>query len=151
MFGFGKKLIDVVLDKYNFSPGETVKGKVLLTLNKVIHAKQMRVALIGERISTVTERRHDGTMQPTQRKEYVCNFQMPLDGEKDYQQGEYTFEIKIPANVLQNIPLEGKIGGILKTIQTLSTAGSRISWYVQANLDIPMGFDISKRIQINIA
>ncbi|MCX6821952.1 MAG: hypothetical protein NTW30_04205 [Candidatus Aenigmarchaeota archaeon] len=151
MFGFGKKQIDVILEKYNFSSGETVKGKVLLTLDKIIHAKQLRVALIGERMSTVNQRRPDGTMQSTQRKEYVFNFQMPLDGEKDYQQGEYTFEIKIPTNVLQNIPLEGKIGGVLKTIQVLSMAGSRISWYVQANLDIPMGFDVSKRIQINIA
>jgi len=151
MFGFGKKQIDVILEKYNFSPGETVKGKISLTLDKIIHAKQLRVALIGERISTVNERRPDGSMYPKQEKTYVYNFQMPLDGEKDYQQGEYTFEIKIPSNVLQNIPLEGKIGGILKTIQALSTAGSRISWYVQANLDIPMGFDVLKKIQINIA
>ncbi len=151
MFGFGKKQIDVILEKYNFSSGETVKGKVLLTLDKIIHAKQLRVALIGERMSTVNQRKPDGSMQPTQRKEYVFNFQMPLDGEKDYQQGEYTFEIKIPTNVLQNIPLEGKIGGVLKTIQALSMAGSRISWYVQANLDIPMGFDVSKKVQINIA
>jgi len=151
MFGFGKKQIDVVLEKYNFSAGETIKGKVLLTLDKIIHAKQLRVALIGERTSTLPQRKSDGNMHPKQRKEYIFNFQMPLDGEKDYQQGEYTFEIKIPANVLQNIPLEGKAGVILKTIQALSTAGSRISWYVQANLDIPMGFDVSKKVQINIA
>jgi hypothetical protein len=102
-------------------------------------------------MSTVNQRRPDGSMHPTQQKEYVFNFQMPLDVEKDYQQGEYTFEIKIPTNVLQNVPLEGKIGGVLKTIQTLFMAGSRISWYVQANLDIPMGFDVSKKVQINIA
>ncbi len=151
MLGFGKKQIDMVLEKYNFSAGETVSGKVSLTLDKIIHAKQLRVALIGERISTINQRRPDGSIQPRQAKEYVYNFQMPLDGEKDYQQGEYKFEIKIPANVLQSNPLEGKIGGILKTIQALSMAGARISWYVQANLDIPMGFDVSKRVQINIA
>jgi sporulation-control protein spo0M len=151
MFGFGKKQIDVILEKYNFSPGETVKGKVSLTLDKPVHAKQLKVALIGERISTKMETRPDGRTYPREEKTYVHNFQMPLDGEKDYQQGEYAFEIKIPANVLQNIPLEGKIGGILKTIQALSTAGARISWYIQANLDISMGFDVFKKIQINIA
>jgi len=150
MFGFGKKLIDVILEKYNFSPGENVKGKISLTLDKIIHAKQLRVALIGERTSPVTKTQPDGKSYQTQEKTYVFNFQMPLDGEKDYQQGEYTFEIKIPLNVLQNVPLEGKIGGILKTIQVLSMASSRISWYVQANLDIPLGFDVSKRVQINI-
>jgi sporulation-control protein spo0M len=151
VFGFGKKQIDIALEKYNFSPGETVKGKVFLTLDKSVHAKQLKVALIGEQISTTMQRMPNGTMNRTQEKTYVYNFQMPLDGEKDYQQGEYTFEIKIPANVLQNIPLEGKIGGILKTIQALSMAGARISWYVQANLDIPMRLDILKKVQINIA
>ena len=151
MFGFGKKQIDVILEKFNFSPNEIIKGKVSLSLDKPIHAKQLKVALIGEKISKRMERRPDGRTYPREEKTYVYNFQMPLDGEKDYQQGEYSFEIKIPANVLQNIPLEGKIGDVLRTIQSLSTTGERISWYVQANLDIPMGIDISKKVQINIA
>ena len=151
MFGFGKKQIDVILEKFNFSPGETLKGKITLNLDKPVHAKQLKVALIGERISTIMERRPNGSTNPHQEKTYVFNFQMPLDGEKDYLQGEYTFEIKIPTNVLQNIPLEGKIGGILKTIQALSMTGAKISWFVQANLDIPMKIDISKKVQINIA
>ena len=68
MFGFGKKQIDVILEKFNFSPGETVKGKITLTLDKSVHAKQLRVALIGERMSTINQRRPDGTMRPTQRE-----------------------------------------------------------------------------------
>ena len=151
MFGFGKKQIDVILEKFNFSPGETVRGKISLNLDKPAHAKQLRVALIGEKISTRMERRSDGRTYPKEEKTYIYNFQMPLDGEKDYLKGEYTFEIKIPTNLSQNIPLEGKIGGILKTIQALSMAGARISWYIQANLDIPMGLDISKKVQVNVA
>jgi hypothetical protein len=147
---FGKKQIEIILEKFNFSPGETIRGKVLLSLDKPIHARQLRVALIGEKISTRMERRPDGRTYPKEEKTYIYNFQMPLDGEKEYLQGEYTFEIKIPANISQNIPLEGKVGAILKTIQVLSTIGTRISWYIQANLDIPMGFDVSKKIQINI-
>jgi len=150
MFGFGKKQIDVILEKFNFSPGDTIRGKVSLTLDKPVYAKQLRVALIREKISTRMERRSDGRTYPKEEKTYIYNFQMPLDGEKEYLKGEYTFEIKIPMNVSQNIPVEGKVGTILKTIQALSTAGSRISWYVQANLDISMGFDVSKKIQINI-
>jgi hypothetical protein len=139
MFGFGKKQINIVLEKFNFSSGETVRGKITLNLDKMMHAKQLRVALIGERISTRIERKPDGRMHPYEEKTCIYNFQMPLDGEKDYLKGKYTFEIKIPTNFSQNIPLEGQIGSILKTIQSLSTAGGRISWYVQANLDIPMG------------
>jgi hypothetical protein len=150
MFGFEKKQIDIILEKFNFSPGETIRGKVCLSLNKPIHAKQLRVALIGEKIFTRIERRPDGRTYPKEEKLCIYNFQMPLDGEKEYLQGEYGFEIKIPTSIPQNVPVEGKIGTILRTIQALTEAGTRISWYVQANLDIRMGFDVSKKIQINV-
>lgn len=150
MFGFGKKKIDVVLESYNFTSGDTVKGKVVLTLDKPVHARQLRVELFGERISTTMQRRSDGSMHSDQEKTKVFTFKMPLDGEKDYMQGEYTFEIKIPSNILQSTQVGGVTGEIIKTIQSLSMGGGRVSWYIQADLDVPMGVDVSKKVQINI-
>ena len=74
---------------------------------------------------------------------------MPLDGEKEYIEGEYNFEIKIPANVLQAQP-GGAVGDIIKGIQLLSGKDVRISWHVIAKLDIPSGIDVSKKVQVNI-
>jgi hypothetical protein len=151
MFGFGQKQIDVVIEKFNFSPGETVKGRVILKLSKPTHAKALKVGLRGERISTRTTRPPSGTATPHQDKSYIYNFEMPLDGEKDYSEGEYSFEIKIPASLSQNMPLPGgAVGGFLKGLQILANAETRINWYVIAYLDVPMGIDISKKVQVNI-
>ncbi len=75
---------------------------------------------------------------------------MPLDGEREYSQGEYNFEIKIPTNLSQT-SLPGSLAGdVIKTIQIFAGKETNISWYVIAKLDISMGFDISNKIQINI-
>ncbi len=83
-----------------------------------------------------------------------------LDSEKEYSQGgEYRFEIKIPADTLSMHPqtseVEGKLGQVLKVAQTAAamTGASpfqQIKWYLLARLDIPGGFDVSKKIDITI-
>jgi len=149
MFGFGKKEIEITLEKFNFSIGETVRGKIFLKLKKPTRAKALKVGLIGERLTKNT--RIQGTnVSSQQKKEYVFNFEMPLDGEKEYSQGEYNFEIKIPTNLSQTLP-GGLAGDVLKTIQTLAGNQSNVYWYIIAKLDIPMGIDVSNKIQINIA
>jgi hypothetical protein len=148
VFGFGKKQIEVIIEKYNFSLGESIKGTIKLALNKPTHAKALKVGLIGERLTNTT-RVQGGKVRPEQKKEHVFNFEMPLDGEKEYLQGEYNFEIKIPTNLSQNLP-GGLTGDVLKTIQIIAGNKSNVYWYVIAKLDIAMGIDVSKKVQVNI-
>ena len=145
IFGFGKGKIEVFLEKYNFSPGGTIKGRLSLKLKKPIRAKALKVGLIGEKTST--EFGSKGSKRSTT---HFFDFEMPLDGEKEYLEGEYNFEIKIPANVLQTPSPGGAVGDIVKGIQLLSGKDVRISWHVIAKLDIPSGLDISKKVQVNI-
>jgi len=144
VFGFGKGKIEVSLEKYNFSPGEIIKGRITLKLKKPIRAKALKVGLVGEKKTTKYE-----TSSTSQSKTHFFDFEMPLDGEKEYIEGEYNFEIKIPANVLQAQP-GGAVGDIIKGIQLLSGKDVRISWHVIAKLDIPSGIDVSKKVQVNI-
>jgi len=146
VFGFGKGRIEVFLEKYNFSPGETIKGRISLKLKKPTRAKALKVGLVGEE----TKREFEKTSGTRQTKTHFFDFEMPLDGEKEYLEGEYNFEIKIPANVLQTPTPGGAVGDIIKGIQLLSGKDIRISWYVIAKLDIPSGFDVSKKVQVNI-
>jgi len=76
---------------------------------------------------------------------------MPLDGEKLYTRGEYSFEIKIPANILQltSTALGGVIGGAIKAARFLSGGYESISWYVQATLDRSMRGDIESKKSSN--
>jgi hypothetical protein len=149
MFGFGKGKIDLIIEKYNFSPGDTIKGKILLKLNKPIHAKAIKVELLGEKSTSKTVIT-TGSTTHSQSNEYVFNFEMPLDGEKDYLEGEYNFELKVPGSLSQPSMPQGVAGDVLKSIQILAGRESTIKWYVIAKLDIPKGLDVSKKIQINI-
>jgi len=149
MFGFGQKKIDVILEKFNFSPGDTIKGKVILKLGKPTNAKQLKVGLRGERISRNMARTSQGTT-PHAEKNYIFNFEMPLDQEKEYNEGEYQFEIKVPMNLSNATMPGGAIGDLLKGVEILANAESRVNWYVIAYLDVPMGIDISKKVQVNI-
>jgi len=146
IFGFGKGKIEVILEKYNYSRGEIIEGKIILKLKKPIRAKKLKVGLRGEKIT-----REIGEKRPEQKKTFIFNFEMPLDKEKEYFKGEYNFEIRIPKNVLQNVLApKSAIGSVLKGIQILSGRETRVNWYIIAYLDIPSGFDISKKVQINI-
>ncbi len=144
VFGFGKGKIEVSLEKYNFSPGEIIKGKISLKLKKPTRAKALKVGLVGEKKTTQYR-----TSSSSQSKTHFFDFEMPLDGEKEYLEGDYNFEIKIPANVLQVQP-GGAVGDIVKGIQLLSGKDVKISWHVIAKLDIPSGIDVSKKVQVNI-
>src|SRR3989344_5226021 len=156
LFNFGIGGIELKLEKYEFVPGEVIKGHVSLKLKKPIKARQLKIALFGTRetrqhskvvVFGVRMRSGAGSSYS---KDYVFNFEKPLDGEKEYLQGEYDFELKIPANVLEGPYGSGALATVAKTAQFLGGALTNIKWFVEASLDIPMGLDVRKKIQINI-
>lgn len=150
MFGFGKGKIEIKLDKYNYSPGETIEGTVALSLKKPLAAKELSIRLLGEqRISQgYGANRSDRTVR-------IFDFKQPLDGQKEYPAGEraavYPFKIKVPANIQneQQTP-EGALGVVVKAAQMFSGVESRTQWYLIARLDVK-GFDVVKRVQVNVA
>jgi len=149
MFGFGKKQIEIVLEKLNFSHGDTIKGKVVLDLKNPIHARALKVGIVGERTTTSTST-INGRPTTSTKNVAVFKFDMPLDVEKDYFKGEYNFELKVPGEMSQPSTPQGVAGDVVKAIQILAARESDVRWYVTANLDIPMKLDVDARVQINI-
>lgn len=149
MFGFGKGTIDVVLDKYNYSPGEKIRGKAVLKLKKPIKARGIVAVFAGEKSTT---QKNAATSRTETREDFIHRFEMKLDGEKEYTEGEYSFEIAVPKDILQRgaVPESG-LGKAFQFMQVMSGSLSRITWYVEVFLDIPMGFDVRKRVQVNIS
>jgi hypothetical protein len=161
ILGLGKGRVEVFLEKYNYQPGETISGKINLKLKKPIHARGLKVGLIGEQ--TVTTRSGGGILaggtsrETRTEKSQIYHFEIPLDDEKDYHEGEYAFQIKIPEDPKNvalgqvNLP-EGTVGTVLKTIQAFSGTSQSvsISWHVRAYLDIPRGLDVSKKVSVTI-
>lgn len=152
---FGPEKITLALEKYNFKPGDVIKGTVTLQLKKPTHARKLEVGLIGKQIQRQgggiqigSGAKHSSSSQHTT----IYNFRIPLDGEKEYQQGTYPFELKIDPTLLQSQPqLEGHAATAVNVLKALGGVSSRVDWYVLAELDVPMKLDVNKTQQITIS
>jgi hypothetical protein len=152
---FKKNQIDVKLEKYAYTPGETIKGSVGLKLKRPLPAKKLMVGLIGLRIV------HQGNIavgpvrvgnQGSQTQVYtIYHFEIPLDEEAVYYHELYPFGIQIPPDILQsaqqnfNSTLTGlgkTFAEIARVMDELSMTGSRVEWSVEARLHIPLKIDI---------
>jgi len=147
---FGKEKITLMLDTYNFKPGDTIKGNVTLSLKKPVKARKMSVSFVGQRRERYRDR--NGTHYRTTN---VFSFNMPLGAEREYQNDRFDFEIKIPSDILQQTRAQGtpQLDGALGKAVAVGAAlsGSRyypIEWLVYAKLDVPLKFDVDKSQKI---
>ncbi len=162
---FSKGTMELQLDKYNFKPGDEITGKVNIKLKKPTEGKELFVEFIGTRIDKF--RTSSGAVgggsnhkSGTQTKyTTVHKFKMPLDGEKEYKEGSYDFNIMIPMDILgsqqtttTNEMSEGAQAGVavMRAIAGGTThTDSRLKFEIKARLDMP-GFDMKKDQDITI-
>jgi len=147
---FGGEKITLTLEKYNFKPGDTIKGNVTINLKKPVKARKMIVSFIGQRREKYRD--SNGTHYRTTN---VFDFTMPLGPEKDYQNEKIDFEIKIPSDILQQTRAQGtpELDGALGKAVAIGAAlsGTRyypIEWLVYAKLDVPLKLDVKKSQKI---
>ena len=176
MFNFlSRGDLEVALDKYQFSPGDTVSGKVTLKLKKPTQANKITISVTGEKTITTNRSRGVGigngvsigfgsqnssssmTNMPETQTEKIFSFELPLDGSKEYTEGEYPFSIKLPADIVQpQTPanIGGAAGAVAQVINAVSSMSGgttvRTEWYVEAQLDIPGAIDMRKKVVINV-
>lgn len=148
VLGIGDGKIELVLDKQAYSPGETINGKLVLHLNSPKKAKGLRVKFYGERKTTHYSGRHH-----SHSVERIMEQEVSLDGEKEYQGGmrEYPFQIKLPMLEKPKPPMQGS-GIIEGVVNALASADpySHVTWYLDASLNLPMSFDISRKQIVNL-
>ena len=152
---FGPDEMTLTLEKFSFNPGDMVKGVVNFSLKKPIKARKLEVALIGKK--RTTHRDPDGDIHS--QDETVYEFTLPLDGEKEYQHGQYPFEIKIQPDILQGsssgqpmqMELGKKLGTIGFVIGKTVTGQKPVQWMIHAHLDIPWKLDVKKSQDIVIS
>ena len=161
MFGLFKPpgKIEIQTDKLSYSYGETIKAKVNLTMNEMKKAKGLRLEFYATRQVPYQRTEKDAkgvTRTVTDHKtETVHSFSASLDSEHEYSGSkEYDIELKIPAQQQVKMP-----DGILGQVAGLAIAAAQISgnlpkqahWYIKASLDIPMGADCTKQIEIQVS
>lgn len=138
---FGPPKITLMLEKYNFTPGEIAKGTITVNLKKPTYARKLFVSLIGVR----RVRRGNEWKWQT-----VYDFNMPLQGEKDYTTEQVPFQLKIPPDILEaktnqqaiQDSLEDKFGSAGKFMSAISVGTGVTKWKIRAQLDIPKKLDV---------
>jgi len=146
---FGAPKISLTLEKYNFTPGELAKGTIKLNLKKPTYARKLQVSLMGVR---KVRRGNNWQWQK------VYDFDMPVSGEKDYQQEQIPFELKIPPDILDartsqqaiQDSLEDKLGAAGKFISAVSVGTGKTEWKIRAQLDIPKKLDVKATQDIQL-
>jgi hypothetical protein len=163
VFGIGEGKVDIILDKTSYSLGDVINGKVVLTLNSPKKAREFRLRFWGERTARRNFTTHDAhgvaSTRSSMTNETIYEMKITLDGEKEYSGGEYPFQVKIPGvegkqpNDLVGGNAEGVknvLGAVLNVAEEFGAVPAPARWYVQASLDLPISFDISKKVQINV-
>ncbi|KYK30005.1 hypothetical protein AYK20_04735 [Thermoplasmatales archaeon SG8-52-1] len=146
---FGPPKITLMLEKYNFTPGETAKGTVSINLKKPAYARKLKVSLIGVR------KVRRGNKWQWQK---VYDFDMPIAGEKDYQKEQIPFELKIPPDILdprtsQQViqdSLEDKLGVAGTLLSSVAVGTRKTEWKIKAQLDIPKKLDVKASQDIQL-
>jgi hypothetical protein len=146
---FGSPKITMTLEKYNFNPGDIAKGTVKLNLKKPTYARKLFVSLMGMR----RVRRGNSWQWQT-----VYDFDMPISGEKDYQNETVPFELQIPPDILNartsqqaiQDSLEDKMGSAGKFISAVTVGTGVTNWKIRAQLDVPKKLDVKYTQDIQI-
>ena len=148
---FGPSQMVLTLEKYNYKPGEIIKGTVKVQLKKPMNAEKLEVGFVGKKIQQQSTYQ-GGRYQKSTQHCTVYDFHVPLGGQQEYLEGIYPFEIKIPETILQSeSTLEGNVATAVNVLKTLSGISSRIEWMVVARLDLPMKLDVSASQKIVVS
>jgi len=151
---FRKNKLDLKIERYNYKPGEIVKGSFYIDLKKTYEVRKIQVSLIGRR----KERYTDAEGETQYHFVNVYEFPLPIAPEGKYQYQQFHFEIKIPDTILEQCdqPIDynpdttlGKIAEFSRAMSTNRTYP--VEWLIEAQLDIPMRIDMTKSHKIIIS
>ncbi len=149
--------MEVQLKQFNFHPGETIEGMIILQLNEKVNAKGVSIQFRGTMNTT------SGAINNRQTSETVLiDVSQPLDREREYEPTPapltYPFKIVIPENVIPPEVTAPAIGGVLgdalklgQMFGALPSVTKTYQWELNAKLDIPWGGDVGQKIQITVS
>ncbi len=142
-----KGSIKIIPEKYNYTSGEDIKGKVILKLRKPVSSEKLIVGLRCEK----HERTYSSKERASHRQDYVIfDFKYPIGGKKEYSPGDYSYDflIKGPNNLSKEVG--GIAGTLVKSVQVLSGVDYSLKWILYAELKCE-GVNLSKTIQIYVS
>jgi len=143
VFGIGEGSINIVVGKTAFQRGETITGKVILTLGQPKKARGLGIVLIAERETW----RNDARGHRTKNTETVFSSPLRLGEEKEYPAGQSTYEFSM---AVPDLPLPTGMNVNLGPLSFTIGGPPPIKWRLESSLDIAMSFDINRKLPITI-
>lgn len=144
MLGIGDGEIEIVLDRKEYSPGETIRGKLLFRLESPVRARGVKLALFGERKEM---HKHYTGKYASSHPVFVRVFheKQVIKPRKSFKDGdEVQFAFKLPSGALFDVKKRGVLADIFASLEP------KTEWYISATLDIPLAFDISSKTRVNV-
>lgn len=153
VFGIGLGEFHLVMDRTDYSAGESAKGIIRFTLKKPQKGKRLAVGVRATQKVTTRVQKPDGKTSTKKKTEKLHDFSYDLDGAKEYTQGEYPFELYLPPEIFDNAPslpdnVLGDIGRIVSHFGAVQR--SAIAWEVWAKLYIPWKNGPRRKKQLNV-
>ena len=136
VLGIGEGTIEIKTEKQSYMRGEMLRGTVTLLLKESKRARGVRIKLYAEYQSG----KH-------RRTAYVQ--EKWLDSEKNYtaRRIDYPFEFQTEPAHPKPMQGDGIVDGV---VNALFDTDARLSWYLNASLDIPNSLDVNKVIRVEI-
>jgi hypothetical protein len=91
-----KKIINILLDKKTYFPGETIHGKITLDFKKPVSGRKLKVFLSFQKFINAWGAVDSATNKIYPKQKIV---EVDIDNEREYQYNTYPFEIQIPNDI----------------------------------------------------
>ncbi len=142
-----KGKVNILLDKTNFSAGETIKGKVVLEVKRNFQSKGVKLSLIA--INKVTSVNMNKSSSKTQT---IYDFSSDLENEQAYSSGveakEFNFEVAIPKDVFS---LNKTSQNIVNVLGAVAGRYQQTKWYLTVVVRVRKSLlNIKKRVEITV-
>lgn len=145
--------IQISLNKTTFSPGEEIIGNLSLKLIRPIKARSLKIIFIVEK--RVVHPSSDG---PREQRYEMHRSEKILGGEKEYSIENYNFHFQIPQDIKTKLLNWKEFESFAKAQKIIESLGLQSfirfqaydEFFIEAKLDIPLGLDISKCLDIQI-
>jgi len=91
-----KKVINILLDKKTYLPGETIRGKITFDFKKPVSGRKLKVVLSFQKFINTWGAVDSATNKIYPKQKIV---EIDIDQKRDYQYNNYPFEIQIPNDI----------------------------------------------------
>ena len=151
--GLGRGTVRVEPDRTKAAPGDTLRGRVVLTLPEAVDASRLVVSLVASQRMIELRRQGRGTTPMSGRAE-VFRIDSELGPARAYTGDTFAFELLVPFDALDKraAPNAHPIADAVRSVASvLQPSEGPIEWAVVAELQISWGRNLDHEVAVVVS